>query len=139
MLADLIAEVLAEHRIGVYGHYWGCRCGLVGEYVGIDVAQRLADRHLAEETAAVVGTSVAGAVANVVREFPPGSVEQEAASRCYVAALGVAGIDNARTDTGAAWAVDHPGLGIYVYPTEEEARAAAGTAGTLLHWGKEVH
>jgi hypothetical protein len=41
-------------------------------------------------------------------------------------------------DRSAEWAVDHPGIGVLAYDSEEEARAAAGTAGTLLHWGEEV-
>ena len=36
------------------------------------------------------------------------------------------------------WVVDHPGIGRLAYDTEDEARVAAGTAGTLLHWGQEV-
>jgi hypothetical protein len=41
-------------------------------------------------------------------------------------------------DRSAEWAVDHPGIGVLAYDSEEEARAAAGTAGTLLHWGEET-
>ena len=34
------------------------------------------------------------------------------------------------------WAVDHPGMGVLEYPSEAEARVAAGTAGRVIPPGE---
>jgi hypothetical protein len=67
-----------------------------------------------------------------IPEDPPGGVSVRSAppgegKKTY-------GPDAARTE----WAVDHPGIGVLAYSTEDEARAAAGTAGRILHHGKEA-
>jgi hypothetical protein len=43
-----------------------------------------------------------------------------------------AGTSKSTVDDQQMWAVQHPGLGILPYGSEEAARVAAGTAGTLL-------